>query len=62
MKKESFWRSYDENYDLRVNKFVIVTKKKRLNFKVTKDRLASKMIAIKKLLSLSKNINLFMLL
>ncbi len=62
MKKESSWRSYDEGYNLKVNGLVIVTKKKRLDFKVTKDRLTSKVIAIRKLLSLDKNISLSMFL
>ena len=62
MKKEFPWRSYDEGYDLRISELVIVAKKKRLSFKVTKDRLTSKVIAIRKLLDSSKNTSLSMLL
>jgi len=53
---------YDEDYDLKINKFVIVTKKKRTSFKITKSRSTSKVIAIKKLFNLNKNVNLFTLL
>jgi len=62
VKEEFPWRSYDEGYDLRVSGLVIVAKKKRLDFKVAKGRLASKVIAIRKLLGSSKNTSLSMLL
>lgn len=61
--KEKFsWRSYDEDYDFRVIELVIVTKKKRSNSKVAKNRSALKVIAIRKLSDLSRNISLSMLL
>ena len=61
-KEESPWRSYDEGYDLRVSEFVIVTKKKRPDFKMAKGRLVSEVIAVRKLSDSSRNVSLFMLL
>jgi len=62
MKEEFSWRSYDEGYDLKVNELVIVAKKKRSDFKVAKGRLASEVVAIRKLSSSSRNTSLSMLL
>jgi len=62
VKKEFSRRTYDEDYDLKVDKFVIVAKKKRTSSKITKSRSTSKVIAIRKLFDSNKNVNLSTLL
>lgn len=62
VKNESSWRTYDEDYDLRVDELVIVTKKKRSSSKMTESDSASTVIAIRKLSDSSRNVNLFTLL
>jgi len=62
IKEEFSWRTYDEDYDLRIDELVIVTKKKRTSSKMTESRSASKVIAIRKLFDSSRNVNLSTLL
>lgn len=62
VKEESPWRSYDEDYNLRVNGLVTVAKKKRPNSKVAKGRPASEVVAVRKLSGSSRNASLSMLL
>ncbi len=62
MKNEFSWRTYDEDYDLRVDELVIMTKKKRSSSKMTESDSASTVIAIRKLSDSSRNVNLFTLL
>ncbi len=64
VKDEFPWRTYDEDYNLRIDGLITIAKKKRSASKMTatEDRSASEVVAIRKLSDSSRSENLFRLL